>query len=240
MEVSQKADVLAYEKNKKPRYKPPKRREKKQTATEPVKPKRGWLRQGLAILLGIATLIGVPAAAVEVWPRMTATVSDPADASNAYSVTFKVSNAGFLPFQDVTVAIGICAIETEQGEFEFHVPPDSCKNGRVPNVMFSPPSWSAPELDRDGAFEVRLTDIFNIETPQWRASHPNVIISGQMMPPLKGANFILDVSFKQLPLLWRDKRLHFRFVAEEQPDGKVRWREVPLSWQDVKLPEFLR
>jgi hypothetical protein len=188
----------------------------------------GW--HALVSISVIATLVGL---GMSFWPTMTVTVSDPSDASNAYSVTFTISNTGFLPFEDVRIAIGVCAIETVPPSWQ--VSPGTCDNGRVPNMLATDPSWYTPELRRNEPFSIRLTDVFNKETEKWRKDHPTAIASFQMMPPLKAANFILVVNFKPWPLP-KEIRFPYRFVAEEQPDGKVLWRAVPLSWEKISLP----
>jgi hypothetical protein len=185
-----------------------------------------------AIILGFATLIGVPAAVISFWPRMTVIPAGLFDESNAYSQTFAVTNTGFLPFEDIHMGLGICSIDTVK--HDFYVTEGNYDAGG-PHMLFSAPSWQTPELRRDEPFVVVLTDSLNIATDKYRAEHPRVLGGTQMMSPLKAANAIFAVSFKPWPSPWHI-RYRYRFVAEEQPNGRMMWRAVPLSWQEIKLP----
>jgi len=186
-----------------------------------------------ATILGVATLIGVAAAVIAFWPRMTVTPSGLFDESNAYSETFTVTNTGFLAFEDVQVEIGICTIETAKHDFE--VSPNNCQGGFVKIAIGGPPWWTS-ELRRDEPFSIVLSDGLNVPTEKYRAAHPNTIAGFQMMSELQAANVIVVVSFKPWPWPIATGR-SFRFVAEEQSNGKIMWRAVPLSWKDIKLPD---
>jgi hypothetical protein len=108
-----------------------------------------------AVILGVSTLIGVPAAVIVFWPRMTVTPAGLFDESNAYSQTFTITNTGFLAFEDIHMGLGICSIETVKKDF--HVSEGNCDAGG-PYVLFTAPSWQTPELRRDETFVVVLTD----------------------------------------------------------------------------------
>src|SRR5271166_6664508 len=125
----------------------------------PAKAKSTTIGRLIAIILGIATLIGVPAAVVAFWPRMTATPSGLFDESNAYSETFTVANTGFLALEDVQIGIGICTIETEKRDFT--VSPNNCE-GDFAHILIGAPSWETPELRRDEPFSIVLSDGLNV------------------------------------------------------------------------------
>jgi hypothetical protein len=56
------------------------------------------------------------------------------------------------------------------------------------------------------------------------------------MSPLKAMNAIFAVSFKPWP--WpKYIRYRYRLVAKEEPNGKIMWRAVPLSWKEIKFPD---
>jgi hypothetical protein len=187
----------------------------------------------IAIILGLATLVGVPAAVIAFWPRMTVTASGLYDDSNAYSETFSVANTGFLPLEDVQVGIGICSIETEK--LDFNVSKDNCF-GEGAHIVIAGPPWWTPELRRDEPFSIVLSDGMNVATEKYREAHPKIVGGIQMLSELKSANVIVTITSKPWPLWWTIRR-GFRFVAEEQPNGKIMWRAVPLSWTNIQLPD---
>jgi hypothetical protein len=184
-----------------------------------------------AIILGVATLVGVPAAVIAFWPRVTVNPSGLFDDLNAYSVTFTTNNTGFLPFEDVRIGVGLCSIETAKRDLQVT---NNCKGDTV-NIRITDPSWWTPELKRDEPFSIVLSDKFNVATKKYRTANPNIAGSFQMLTELKAANVIIAVNFKPWPSPWEVER-RFRFVAEEQPNEKMMWRAVPLSWQAIKFP----
>lgn len=206
---------------------------KKQKATKSKKATQRLLRQTWAMLLAVATLISVPAAVFTFYPRMTVSPSGLFDDSNAYTETFTISNIGFLSFQNVSVGIGICSIKTVDGSFSVY--PNGCPNDTAHLLISGGPSWDTPEIRQDEPFSIVLSDALNIPTEKYSAEHPNVIGGFQMMSALKAANIIVVVHFEPWPFSWELQR-NFRFVAEEQPNRKIMWRAVPLSWRDIKLP----
>ena len=81
-----------------------------------------------------------------------------------------------------------------------------------------------------------LTDALNAATDKYRVEHPKTVLCTQMMSPLKAMNLIFRVSF--MPWPWpKYIAFRYRFVAEEQPNGKMLWRAVPLAWREIKLPQ---
>lgn len=213
---------------------PVSRRRKPKPPREPPRksdpPKRKWWKGLFETLLAIATLVGVPAA---IWPRMTVTASGLFDDSNAYSETFLLTNTGFQSLKDVQVGIGICSIETLKHDFS--VAPRNCE-GDCPRLMVGGPPWFTRELKRDETFSIVLSDGLNVATDKYRAAHPNVVAGYKLLSELKGANIIVDVRFRHWLSLSTNIN-DYRFVVEEQPNGKVMWRAVPLSWRLIKLPE---
>jgi hypothetical protein len=197
------------------------------------KPSWTGIRRVTAVILGVSTIVGVPAAVIAFWPRMTVVPSGLVEETNAYSQIFTVTNTGFLPFEDMHMGLGICSIETEK--HDFFISGDNCDAGG-PRLLFTGSSWQTPELRRDEPFTVVLTDALNTPTDRFRSEHPNVVLGTQMMSRLKAMNALFAVSFKPWPWPWHI-RFRYRFVASEQPNGKVIWRSVPLSWKDIDLPK---
>jgi hypothetical protein len=214
------------------------KRNKPKTKTSISQPETSGTKQAIvsrltAILLGAATLVGGAAAVITFWPRMTVTPSGLFDESNAYSETFTIANTGFLALEDVQIGVGICTIDT--AKHDFFVSPNNCDQ-TGPHMLIGGPSWETPELRRDEPFSIVLSDGLNVATDKWRAAHPNVIAGFQMMSELTAANVIVAVTFKPWPLSWQITN-RYRFVAEQQSNGKMMWRAVPLSWRNIKLPD---
>jgi hypothetical protein len=210
-------------------------RRKSRPQTLPRSPSRtAWssLRRLLAGLGGLATLLGAFAAAISFLPRMTVEASSLFDDSNAYSVSFNVTNTGFIPLRNVQVGVGVCDLQTEKDDFKAI---NICKPPReMPRLVLSLPRWTTPELAKDVKFAVTLSEALNIPTDKYRAEHPNVIGGYQMMSKLKGADVIVMVHYRPWFMWWRLEE-DFRFVAEKQPNEKMMWRPVPLDWNSARL-----
>jgi len=198
----------------------------------PTKEQQSTLGRLSAIILGVATLAGVPAAVIAFWPRVTVVPSGLFDESNAYSEIFTITNTGFFAFEDMRIGIGICSVDT--AKHDFYVTPNNCDE-TGPHVRLGLPKWDTPELRREETFSIVLTDVITVATEEWKAAHPNVILSMQIASELRAANIIVAVNFEPWPLIQRIEK-RYRFVAEEQPNGKMMWHAVPLSWKDIKLP----
>jgi hypothetical protein len=183
-------------------------------------------------LVSASVIVALVAFAVSVWPRMTVTASGLFDELNAYSETFTITNTGFLPFKNVLIGVGICSIDTTK--HDFIVSPNNCEGGTARMLIGGEPSWSTPELRRDEPFSLILSDVLNIATDKYRAAHPTVVAGFKMMSALKAADIIVVVVFTPWPLPWKTEH-NYRFVAEEQPNGRMMWRAVPLSWTPNRL-----
>jgi hypothetical protein len=209
------------------------RERKKQRSSKPppCEPRAVWTltKKLVAGFLAGCTALGV----IVLWPRMSATVSGPFDPSNAYSETFTIANAGFFPFMETRIGIGLCSIETETPKFLVYG--DPCA-GNDAHLLMSGLAWAVAELRRDETFSVALTDVLTPATEKYRAAHPGAIGGTKMMSPLKAANIILKVMTKPWPGFW-EISYRYRFVAEEQPNQQIMWRAVPLSWKDGKIPK---
>lgn len=198
-----------------------------------LSPRKWWwpFGQVWTISLAIATLLGGPAAIVTFWPRMTVVPSGLSDESNPYSETFAVNNTGFLPLIDVRIGIGFCTFEAEVKEL--FLPQGSCDKN-MQRFVVSAARWETNELKKDETFSITLTDALNVATQKYKDDNPYLAFSLQMLPALKKADAVMIILYRPWLSPWQ-RRSEFRFVAEEQPNGKLIWKSVPLSWH----PEYV-
>jgi hypothetical protein len=187
------------------------------------------------IIAAVIALIGLPSSVFALWPRMTITTSGPFDDTNAYSESFTATNTSFIPLWNFDIAIGFCDIETAKDDFAVF---NNCKNEQnIPHMLVGDLSWNAPILARDEPFTITLTDELTTPTEKYRAQHPHVIGGWKTISALKGANAVVIATFQPwiIPCWsWISEWVcvkRSRFMAEEQPNGKVMWRSVPLSWK---------
>jgi hypothetical protein len=181
------------------------------------------------------------------WPMVNVTASGLFDENNPYSETFTVQNIAVLrSLTKVNVTIGICKMEYAPSALGTRIITEGCPNNFTAARM-GHPAWFTPELAAGEPFAVVLTSLLTIETAEYRATHPNVIMSSQTMAPFRAANIIVFVDYVPWlqKLAWgpwarlvaqQYMPFRFRFIAEEQPNHKMMWRAVPLSWKDIRLP----
>jgi hypothetical protein len=230
---------------KKPRPKKPKQRKSPRPAQPPCsrQPQQTVTRRSLRglwkTIAVISVVFGLPASGFALWPRMTATTSRPFDGSNGYSESFTVTNTSFIPLRDLDIAIGFCSIETAKNDLAFI---NNCNDeANLPRMFVGDPNWHSPSLTRDETFTITLSDQLTTPTEKYRTTHPRVIASWKTISELKGANAVLMVQYRPwIVPCWSWVRdfvcvKRFRFVAEEQPNGQIMWRSVPLDWKPIKL-----
>jgi hypothetical protein len=228
---------------RKPRRKKPKRKNSapaQKPTLPPSPPTPGSVSTGSrtgrvwAVVAAIITLIGLPGSVFAVWPRMTITASGPFDDANAYSESFTATNTGFVPLWNFNVAIGFCDIKTKNDDLAFT---NNCRDDQhLPRILVGDLNWNAPSLAKDEPFTITLTNEITTPTAKYRAQHPHVIAGWKTVSALQGANAVVVATFQPwfIPCWsWISEWVcvqRARFVAEEQPNGKVMWRSVPLSW----------
>lgn len=178
------------------------------------------------------TAMGLAAAVVTFWPRLTVSPSGLYDEQNPYSEIFTVLNTGFLPLYDVTIAIGFCSFETEKRN-DLTFSNNNCDGG-LPHIRLSTPWWETKQFLRDEPFSVTLTDALNVATDTYKSTHPNVIMGFKLLSRLKRADAIVIVAYRPMLYPWLVQSA-FRFLAEEQPNGKLLWKSIPLSWQATNV-----
>jgi hypothetical protein len=228
---------------KKPRRKKTKRHQRtpaqpaRQSIVAPLEATilRTSARRFWACIAAVAVILGLPGSVFALWPRMTLSISGPFDDANAYSRSFTVTNTSFIALRNLNVMIGFCAIEVAKGDLAFI---NNCNNdAKLPRMFVGDMNWRSSSLGRDEPFTVTLTDELTTSTEKYRATHPHVIGSGKTISALKGANAVLVATFQPWVIpcwSWISEQVcvkRFRIVAEEQPNGKVMWRSVPLDWR---------
>jgi len=83
----------------------------KSKAPKKAKKKRGGISP-LAVVLGVATLIGGVAAIAAFFPRITPTLSDPFDPSDPFSSSVTITNTGYMPLNSVSAFVGLNELHT--------------------------------------------------------------------------------------------------------------------------------
>ena len=135
-----------------------KKEQPKKKPKPPITEIHSTLGRLIAIVLGLATLIGVPAALIAFWPRLTVTASGLHNESNAYSETFMLTNVGFLPFENVRVAVELCSFKTAEDSMRV----SGCATNDPSEIIgFTADGWNATEIRRDESLSVVLSDVLD-------------------------------------------------------------------------------
>jgi hypothetical protein len=154
----------------------------------------------LAVVLGIATLIGVPAAIVAFVPRVTAVVSDPPNNNDPFSSSITITNTGTIPLDSVTASISF-------GTIQFFGPQGQPITllGDEAGDDLGVSKWPPHDLGLDDRFTVSLNDSFtgNRKT-------------------LVGAQIALIVKY-ELPLVHIRGEKRFPVVAKRATNGNFYW-----------------
>jgi hypothetical protein len=183
------------------------------------KPKKEWtqFRKLVAVVLGLATLLGVPAAIVVFWPRVTVDILAPENPLNALSAPFVVTNIGIMPLRNVSFSMGVCRITLKMpngsplnivGTPDHPIDPSTPRCATSNGARFATPSWSNHRLAPDERYSGNLAD------PHTFDAGSNNLISD--------ADISMVVSFRPWVIPWT-KEAEFRFVTKPQPDGTLRW-----------------
>jgi hypothetical protein len=138
-----------------------------QTPSPPApKSWRKWLRNAgaacVAIVGFVAAIIGIGTIC---WPRMVADASGLFDDANPYSVSFTVSNTGWIPLRNVRLSVALCSLTGTGSSWKvIHGPQyrdDKCGVGGL--RIGNPWRWERHELLPDGKFTINLSD--ELSTP---------------------------------------------------------------------------
>ncbi len=170
-------------------------------------PRRVW-----ELLLAIATLVGLPAFVLTVLPRVSVSApSAPLDPNNILSVSFDISNSGYIPLDDVSAKLGAGHIGAP-GEPGIH---SRLKPNGVPyfDVYFP--------IIQNQHHHLGLDERFTI--------NPESQLGGY----IRNADIAVIVSYQLWFVPWHTEK-PFRFIAQPDGQGKVYWRSWPV---DEPAPE---
>jgi hypothetical protein len=164
-------------------------------------------------ILGICTLLGGLAAVITFLPRITITPNDPVDAHNAFSVSFTIMNASFvpIPLQHVSIRFFPGQIMTKPLPFN---PPKKFIYG---SGGFQRPEWADRILQGDERYTVTLDGMFAIG-----GNAPYVPAE------LSGADVAMIVRYKPWFIPFERERA-FRFATHRQSNGAIYWYSTPLD-----------
>jgi len=214
---------------------------RQETPSPSAAPATKGARRIWAIIAAFAVVVGLPGSIFAIWPRMTISTNGPFDEANAYSESFTATNTSFVPLRGFNIAIGFCDIKTATDDFTVI---NNCVNDQhLPHMLIGDPNWNAPILARDEPFTITLTDEITTPTEKYRTLHPRVISGWKTISALKGANAVVIATYRPwiIPCWsWISEWVcvkRARFIAEEQPNGKVMWRSVPLSWMPQRTDD---
>jgi hypothetical protein len=157
----------------------------------------------MQVALGLATLLGVPAAVVTFAPRVTPTVSDPVTSGDPYSSSITATNTGYIPLDKVTIGIGIgesCA-GTTNCNIPVYPDPNRYEQGIFKvNIQ----NWGEHHLGLDERFQVPLSNVI------------------QLVPPAKlvYADLVVVVDY-EIPLIhWKREKIYPLHLG---PHGEWLW-----------------
>jgi hypothetical protein len=184
------------------------------------KSKKEWtqLRKLMAAVLGLATLLGVPAAVVAFWPRLTVEIGEPRQPSDPFSAPFTVANTGIMPLRKVSFNVGLCKVfiltvgpngrpitfnivGTPDQQAAATTPPCSAPNG----ALLTSSEWANHRLAPDERYTGSLADM-------------HFLSGGQASE----ADITMVVTFQPW-IIPKTAKSEFRFVTVRQPDGTLRW-----------------
>jgi hypothetical protein len=150
-----------------------------QTPSAPVpKTWRRWLGKASTAFV---TLVGFVAAILAMitylFPRMVADASGLFDDANPYSISFTVTNTGWIPLRDVRLSVGICSMKMDRSSLNVTLGPqhseDKCG---VPGFRIGDPwRWERQELLPDEKFTINLSD--QLSTPNDKIESDDQLIS---------------------------------------------------------------
>jgi hypothetical protein len=178
------------------------------SAKTPIVPNPEKTREGVsplqtvvAIVLGVATLIGVPAGLLALLPRVNVTVSDPPNSDDPFSSSVTVVNSGYIPLRQAQPAVSLHRIETSTntgiGESDT-IPKYSA---RLVNS-----AWPHGDMAIDDKLTFSLNDLT-------RVANGNQLTEAE----------IAIIVVYDLPLIhWKREKV-YPFFAKRQSNGNFYW-----------------
>lgn len=154
----------------------------------------------LAGILASSTVMGAVAALLMLLPRLSVTVNEPVDPSNAMSAPFTITNSGFIPLWDVGAELVVRYISASaQGVTITSTAPNGTR--------FLRPDWLGHRLNMDDHFTLAPSDLVS------RATEGDISIA---------------VVYKPWILPFHCERT-FRFISHRESNGYNYWFAVPPS-----------
>ena len=152
----------------------------------------------MAVILGLATLLGGAASALTFLPRLTPSVSDPYDPNDPFSSSVTITNTGYLPLASVEIFIGLNNLRLRDQEGpKYGTYGDNGKYAR-----FAAPSWTTHYLGLDDRFTVLLNDEFD---------------------PGFGAGTLAVIVDYEIPVLHLKREKIFPLLSKKRNNGTFYW-----------------
>lgn len=171
----------------------------KRQQKEPKTKRRSIL---LPVVLGLCTVLGGVAAVVVFLPRpIVSAPSAPLDQNDIFSVSFDITNGGYVPLADSRIFLGVGQIGTKGTRIDPSFIPTFKSR-----LAYAP--WQHHRLGMDEKFTIVLTDA----------------IKGQ----IEFADIAIIVSYKPWFFPIRREKA-YRFVSVRQADGHSYWRSWPFE-----------
>jgi len=127
---------------------------KRKTARRDLAPRHKRVLTGI---LALSTVIGAVAALLMFLPRLSVTVNDPVDPSNAMSASFTITNSGLIPLWDVGAVFVVRYISASpQGV--------SLTSAALNGTRFLRPDWLGHTLNLDDHFTIAPSDLVSWAT----------------------------------------------------------------------------
>ncbi len=164
----------------------------------------------MAVVLGLATLLGGIASALTFLPRVTVNVSDPVNPDDPFSSSIKITNTGYIPIDSVIPYLGL-------GEIGYSSPTDQSPTSPLPanrRYIYQPhihlDKWGIHDLGLDEEITIAINELWNVKAP------------------LAFADIAVVVDYT-IPLFRIQREKIFPMVAKRQTNGKFYWYSKPVS-----------
>jgi hypothetical protein len=155
--------------------------------------------------LAAAALSGGAAAAVMYLPGVMVVSEGPVDPSNPYPISFDISDANFIPLNNVNAYLVIC--------YAVAAPAPPARECQPPyNIRIFKAGWRDHALSADRKFSIVLDDFLRFTAPA----------------RFGGADISIFVEYQPWLFPVREEK-EFRFATEPRIDGKLEWISRPAD-----------
>jgi hypothetical protein len=155
--------------------------------------------------LAAAVLAGGTAAAVMYLPGVTVDPEGPVDPAKPYPISFDISDANFIPLENVNAYLVICyAVAAPAPPAPICQPPYKMRKFKA--------GWRDHSLSADRPFTIVLDDFLRFDAPA----------------RLGGADISIVVEYQPWLFPIREEK-EFRFVTAPRIDGKFEWISRPVD-----------